>query len=264
MIALVKPPADPESFLCHARKAAPINAAAAETIGQLVAESVSRFLENWDEAFGTEDARLTRIIDHLDAALAAIVAEEWTFRPDDEEDDSCAPFHDEQSALAWLRGDGESGDAGEPGDYLDDDRDWLVRSVWNARKEVAAQHASLIGWDKARWKTHWTRPPATTSRLPEPLQELIFDLARIWHDHVDRDLGLPRRDPDPDNPLLRFIDAGLSLALGERRPKKSQLLQFVADHARPAIRKQQQDEEASREELRELREEVDSDPFSGP
>ena len=135
---------------------------------------------------------------------------------------------------------------------------WKARSLWNVRQELDAELGDLIAWDKARWKQHWSRPPETTSRLPTDLQEMIFDFCQAWHDFVGPDLGLPRRDPNPSNPLLRFLDCCLKKALDEQRPAARTVLQLVHDHIRPAIR---DDDEAKRreEEERARRPKVDLD-----
>jgi hypothetical protein len=93
---------DPETFLRHARQGAPITTETEEAISSLVAESINRYLENWDNTFERESSRLSRILDGLNKALAAIIAKEWTYT-----DDEVAPFHDETSAYAWLSAKGE-------------------------------------------------------------------------------------------------------------------------------------------------------------
>ncbi|MHA6644579.1 hypothetical protein [Mesorhizobium sp. A623] len=248
-------PFDPESFLCHAGKVATLTRTAEVTICDLVRESLGRYLENWDETFGRESTRLSGVIENLDRALAAIITDEWTFDPDD----GYAPFHDEASAFAWLSGKGENPDVGEPGGYFERESNWTVRSLWNVRKEVETQYWDLVAWDKARWKLHWTRAPETTANLPSDLQELIHDLCQIWHDHVDEQLGLPRKDPNPDNPLLRFIDACLVVPLGDQRPPKKSVLDFVVKRIRPAIR--EADAESVREEERRRFKRVDLLPI---
>ncbi|RWG82871.1 MAG: hypothetical protein EOQ69_15140 [Mesorhizobium sp.] len=233
---------NPETFLVHARKAAPITRETEDTICSLVEESINRYLENVEEFFNSESGRLRRIVEGLSRSLAATIANKWTFDVDDES----APFHDEASAFAWLSPEreepvsiGHYEDFIVPGrdEFFQIESDWLIRSIWNVRKEYEAQYWNLLAWYDSRWKDHWNRPPGSPARLPTDLQGLIQDLCQIWHDHVDRGLRLPRKDPEPDSPLLRFIDVSLTVPLGDQRPAKKTVLDFVSKHCRPLIRR---------------------------
>lgn len=235
-------PFDPETLMRHARKAAPVTKEAEDTICSLVEQSINRYLENVEEFFNNESSRLRRIIEGLNRSLAAIVAKEWTF----DQDDEFVPFRDEVSAFAWLSADGEqptyiggSEDFVVSGrdEFFQLQRDWNIRSLWIVRKEYETKYWDLLAWREFRGKDHWNRPPETSARLPADLQGLIHDLCQIWHDHVDARIRLPRKDPDPQNPVLRFIDECLSGALGDERPAMKTVLDFVSKHCRPLIRR---------------------------
>lgn len=201
-----------------------------QRIRERIEEAIQRYSENWGSTLNSEGDRLARAADSLDRALAAIVSN-WTFA-----DDDYAPFHDEKSALQWLVGNGENSDAGEPSEWFDRTNDWTARSLWLVRKELDDRLTELMGYDATRQDMHWACPLEANSRLPENVCLLIHDLCQIWHDYVDHQLGLPPRDPCPDNPLLRFIDANLETALGRQRPSKKKVLHFVTNWSRPAIR----------------------------
>lgn len=66
-------PFDPETFLPHARKVSPISRETEDIICGLVAESIDRYLENWGETLERERKRLSKIMEGLNTALAAIL-----------------------------------------------------------------------------------------------------------------------------------------------------------------------------------------------
>ena len=213
---------------------------------ELVSLAIDRYLDGWGEFYTQESARLFRVQEHIDRALAAIIVDAWTL----DEDDEFRPFHDEAGCYAWLQGEGENSNNSVAD--LSTSNNWKIRSLWNVRQETDTEIGNLDAWDKARWKHHWTRPPETTSRLPTTLQEMIFDLCQAWHDLIDEKLGLPRRDPNPNNPLLRYIDYCLTIALGEQRPAPKTVLQLVHDHIRPAIHAQAEEDRRHDEERRQF------------
>ncbi|GLQ78076.1 hypothetical protein GCM10007881_15920 [Mesorhizobium huakuii] len=225
----------------------------------LITLAIDRFLDGWRGFYNDESSRLYRAQEHLDRALAAVLVKEWTLHGDE-----FAPFTDEAGAYAWLQGEGPNADDPEPNGHFDRSNNWRVRSLWDVRCDIEAELNDLMAWDKARWKHHWSRPPSTTSRLPVSLQEMIFDFCQVWHDLVDEKLGLPRRDPNPTNPLLRFIDYCLSIALGDQRPAAKTILQLIHDHIRPEIHAADEDNRRQEEQRKTSDVEftnVDLDPF---
>ncbi|WP_027154435.1 hypothetical protein [Mesorhizobium sp. WSM2561] len=217
-------------LLSHTTFVRHLDPQAQDHLVELVTLALDRFLDGWQEFYDEESSRLSRVLEHVDRALAAVLVKAWSFH-----DDEFAPFTDEAGAYAWLQGEGPNSDDPEPYGHFDRENNWTVRSLWDVRCQIDAELGDLMAWDKARWKHHWSRPPETTSRLPANLQEMIFDFCQVWHDVVDDNLGLPRRDPNPTNPLLRFVDYCLSIALGDQRPASKTVLQLIADHIRPAI-----------------------------
>ncbi|MER8453099.1 hypothetical protein NKG60_24445 [Mesorhizobium sp. M1428] len=199
---------------------------------ELIELAIERFLDGWSESYSAEYDRLSRALEHIDRALASILIKSWSFH---DEDDLWA-FRTEGEAYAWLQGEGPNAECPEPDGHFDRSNNWKIRSLWDVRCDISAEFGDLMSWDKARWKLHWTRPPSTTSRLPTDLQEMIYDFCQVWHDYVDPSLGLPRRNPNPSNPLIRFIDCCLKVPLGDQRPAPKTLLQLVQDHIRPVIR----------------------------
>ncbi|MBB3998628.1 hypothetical protein GGR04_002476 [Aureimonas pseudogalii] len=101
--------------------------------------------------------------------------------------------------------------------------------IWNDVSSDAAASRNLL-----------RKVDPSTARTPRKLEHktvtLIEALARSWVAHIDPDLALPRRDPNPTSPLLRFIDAMMLHALGADRPEPKVVLTFLADHVRPALR----------------------------
>lgn len=93
--------------------------------------------------------------------------------------------------------------------------------------EVGAARSLLAGGEPAH-----TRRSRKLSLIEEAL---IERLARAWMRHVNPSLSLPRRDPNPTSPLLRFLDAMMEHAFGINRPEAKTVLTFLADHLRPAI-----------------------------
>jgi len=225
-----------EKLLSHAAAVAILDREKQEQLLDLVNLALQRYSDGWSEKFDSEMARLSPILEHLDRALAALLASSWTFAADDE----FWAFRDADEAYAWLQGKGPNLDCPRPDGHFDRLRDWRVRSLWDLREDVESELGDILAHDKARWKHHWSRPPSTSSRLPQAVEELIFDVCQAWHDLVDPRLGLPRRDPDPWNPLLLFLDECLAIALGDDRPSSKTLLQLVSRHLRPAIRKDDQ------------------------
>ncbi|MBZ9954312.1 MULTISPECIES: hypothetical protein [unclassified Mesorhizobium] len=228
-----------QTFLRHARQAAALTTEQEETISGLVEDAINQYQENWRSAVNEECSRLERILDGLCAALAPIIAEGWKFA-----DGLPAPFHDEASAYRWLKAEGEQpawvgGDV-FPAPERDEHfalygGDWMTTGLWERYKKIHSQLSDLHAYGDFRSKDHWAKPPAPGSRMPLIVQELIHGLCQVWHDHTDARLGLPRRDPDPENPLLRFVDACLAIAIGDDRPGKATLLDFIARRSRPEI-----------------------------
>jgi hypothetical protein len=231
-----------ETFLCHARQAAALTKEQEETICGLVEDAINHYREDWRYAVGKECARLERILDALCAALAPIIAADWKFA-----DGVPAPFDDEASAYRWLKAEGEQpvwvgGDV-FPAPERDEHfaiygGDWMTAGLWERYKKIHSQLSNFGAYGDFRSKDHWAQPPTPGSRLPLLAQEAVHGLCLVWHDHVDTRLGLPRRDPTPDNPLLRFVDACLSIATGGNRPGKATLLDFIARRSRTEIREE--------------------------
>ncbi|MGD9740738.1 MAG: hypothetical protein AB7O56_03465 [Bauldia sp.] len=221
-----------EEMIRHAREAkGDLSPEAIDRIGELLQESLNQYVDERNLQLAQDWDVLPRTLEHLQRALAALIASRWTFDSDDE----LAPFDDEEGAFQWLSGNGQNEDAGEPGPFFEDSSRWDERTLWSLIADGNRRLGDLVAFEKGLWKHHWSRPVRTPSRLPWPVQKLIFDLCQIWHDHVSPRLGLPRRDPNPDNPLLRFVDTGLSLALAEGRPAKDTVLNVISKFIRPAI-----------------------------
>ncbi|CAN7173725.1 hypothetical protein [Mesorhizobium caraganae] len=229
---------------------------------ELIQLAVDRFLDGWSEYYSTESESLTRALEHIDRVLASVLVKSWSFH----DDDDFWAFRTEDEAFAWLQGEGPNAECKEPDGHFDRSNNWKIRSLWDVRSDIVAEIGDLMSWDKARWKLHWTRPPSTTSQLPTDLQEMIYDFCQVWHDHIDPSLGLPRRDPNPSNPLIRFIDSCLKAPLGDQRPAPKTVLQLVHDHIRPAIREYDEARVQAAEARHPMEPEalgdVDSDPFS--
>jgi hypothetical protein len=257
MTRAMQVPFDPENFLIHARsKREDLSTAAEDKIVELAIETINRFLENWDEYYKTESQRLLRVQEHIHRAIAGLIADRYQWEGDGEE---YIPFSDEDGAYRWLEGDGDNPEADKPSDYLDQENDWEIRSLWDVAKSIDRQWSELDSWDEVRENEHWNVTPKSPSRLPPYQMELISHFSRIWHDHVDMQLGLPRKDPNPDNPLLRFVDAGMAICLGEKRPLKKTILQMVAKHIKPALLKEDEEEILRQEEENKMRERWDTD-----
>ncbi|ESY85799.1 hypothetical protein X739_16075 [Mesorhizobium sp. LNHC220B00] len=244
---------DRSELLSHATFIRTLDQPAQDRLVELVSLAIDRYLDGWGQFYDEESSRLSRILEHVDRALAAVLVNAWSFHRDDE----FAPFIDETGAYAWLQGEGPNADNPEPDGHFDHENNWKVRSLWDVRRQIDAELGDLMAWDRARWKQHWSSPPMTTSRLPVNLQEMIFDFCQVWHDVVDDKLGLPRRDPNPANPLLRFVDYCLSVALGDRRPTPETVLDLITKHIRPAIRAEDEEVRRRKQERAEL--DVDSE-----
>ena len=220
-----------EKFLRHARSAAHLSETAEKTISELTLEALREYLDNWNDWFFAERERRTEILSSLNATLAKVLCHLY----DVDADDDWALFHGEEGALKWLTRDGHMAE-GELDDYVGHSKHWMVRGLWNIRLGIEAEIHDLDNWERAYSKNQLLPgSPQTRSRLPGNLQDLIYQLCRIWYDQVDKQLGLPRRSPNPDNPLLRFIDVCLAIVHGDRRPPKKTVLQLVQRFLRPAI-----------------------------
>jgi hypothetical protein len=208
-------------------------------IVELVDDLLERYVLNWPETSAVEQARLIRLIDHLNASLSVILPETYPFSSYDDQ-----PFEDEKSCLAWLRGDQPH--EVSPEGLVPSVRDWQVHNLWNVLVDAEAQLSSLYSVDKA-WDDHWAPLPDTASRVPRPVLALIHGLCVIWHSQVDSRLSPATKNPNPDNPLLRFLDKILEAAMGERRPSKTTVNLQVYNNIGPAIRR-----EAARREVESL------------
>lgn len=243
-------PFERENFLVPARsKKVNLTAVNENRIIEMVIEIIRTFLENWDEYYSNESQRLLRIEDHIHRALAGLIADRYQWEGVDEE---YIPFEDEEGAYRWLGGHGDKPDAGDPDGILDDENDWEIRSLWNVAKSIRRECSGIEGAAEAHEDYQW-RTPDTPSRLPYFQMELISHFCRIWHGQVDSQLGLPRKDPNPDNPLLRFVDAGMMVCLGDKRPHKKTVLQMIAKHIKPAIQKEDEEELERKKERDEMK-----------
>jgi hypothetical protein len=266
MTRVAQVPLERENFLVHARsKKETLSAADENRIIELVIEIINKFLENWDEYYSNESRRLLKIEEHILRALAGLIVDRYQWEGDAEE---YIPFEDEEGAYRWLSGNGDNPNNDDPHSYLDDESDWEIRSLWDVAKSIDREWSGLEGWAEARTdeEYHQWGIPETPSRLPYFKMELISHFCRIWHDQVDAQLGLPRKDPNPDNPLLRFIDAGMAVCLGDKRPHKKTVLQMIAKYIKPAIQQEDKEEVLRQKEEDERREQwaadgVDFDPM---
>ncbi|MEI9410859.1 hypothetical protein [Mesorhizobium salmacidum] len=238
---------DRSELLSHTTSVRKLDQPAQDRLVDLVGLAIVRYHDGWGEFYDEESSRLSRALEHLDRALAAVLVKAWSFR-----DQEFAPFTDEAGAYAWLQGEGPNSDDPEPYGHFDRENNWKVRSLWEVRRQIDAELGDLMAWDRARWKQHWSSPPMTTSRLPVNLQEMIFDFCQVWHDVVDETLGLPRRDPNPTNPLFRFVDYCLSIALGDQRPAPKTVLQLISRHLRPAIEAEDEQDRRRKEKRAEF------------
>jgi hypothetical protein len=222
---------EPEAFLKHVRHRTKGERWHELKIKKSVKRLLQRFLDNEPEFVRKELARLSRVLDGLHAALAAIISEKYSFDVNDE----LAPFRNEEQARVWLAGESEIGDAGEPSDFFHRNSDWSVRSLWDVCQEVEDELSDIVSLEKAHWKHHPSRPPDTPSQLPTDVQELIYDLCVLWHNSVDKNLGLPSKTAGKENELLRFIDACFAIVLGGARPNSQTVKLFISRYIRPAI-----------------------------
>ncbi|PAP92163.1 hypothetical protein CIT31_29855 [Mesorhizobium wenxiniae] len=164
-------------------------------------------------------------LEYLERALAAHIARHWNL------DDELAPFTDEESAFEWLGGGDDLNS--EVGDYLGGSDRYFERTMWHLLSETWEWLNSAIQAEKIVEREHWNRGIESRSRLPEHIFNFIRDICVIWSRFVDPDLGLPRRDPDPDNPLIRFVRLPLEKLLGEHCPPNKTLHTAIIDHIRP-------------------------------
>ncbi len=65
------------------------------------------------------------------------------------------------------------------------------------------------------------------SRFPDMISD-------IWYG-VTGSIKLPRKDPNPDSPLLRYVDAVLRHCIGNQRPDKASILNFISYYVKPQI-----------------------------
>ena len=224
---------DAESFLAPAREAADISLETEVRITEQVRDVVEKHLDGWRENYSSEYERLDKVINLLDHSLAAILVTEWNII-----DWEFPPFFDEKSAFHWLQGnrDGIDEEVVEPCEGLDSIDQWSIRSIWLVRKDYETQLINLVDCDHARAKDTWIGTWKTGSTLPHDMQDLIVALSRIWLSSVFSELKLGQRNPNTDNPLLRFIDSCLKIAVGENRPEKKTLHTFIQDHLRPKLK----------------------------
>lgn len=207
-----------------------------------VANSLNKFiLERIENAFERYEIKLENVIsterealwlveEHAVRALAAKISMTWSFlEPAD------SPFSNEAEAVAWLNGRPVTTTAATASVWFEGSRDWIEKSLWLVIAQIRSRQRELYKSSKHMRKSHWAEFVVSNSRLPPATQELVFDLCQIWHDFVDPKLGLPRRDPSPSNPLLRFLDRLLAVAMAEGRPSAKTLLQYVQRVVRPAL-----------------------------
>ena len=121
----------------------------------------------------------------------------------------------------------------------DDDFDWpgeedrALSLLLDARAEIAGEAAA---WEMIADDANDATPVGQSRKLEPEHERLLQRIAAAWVEFADPRLPLPRRDADPDSPLLRFLDAVLARVFGGERPSKKAVLTYLADHVRPALR----------------------------
>lgn len=178
-----------------------------------------------------------KIAESLEQALAVRMLTRWQFDPNDELAPDDHPLSEEK-ILDWIETDWDNARG-----YLEHSDSYFERALMHliddARGELELWH-----WhDKLLDREHWSSMRHdTNSQLTQALQDLVFDLCYLWRDFVDPSLGLPRRDVDTDNPLIRYLMTVISKVVDEDPPKKMKLHTLVQTHLRPMLIKQTDDD----------------------
>lgn len=193
-----------------------------------IKEIIENFTNTVDTFSCDEQDKLITAFEAVNLAIATLIAD-FDFSEND-----YVPFNNRKSAYDWLNGDNLC-DC-EP-QYCLDENDWMLKSLWLVRNRLDEQIDGMTKFDKIRDSELFYSPPLTagTLSISYPVYSLINALCVVWQNEVDADLGLPRRDANPDNPLLRFIDICLNCILGDERPAKKTILQIVQRHIRPEL-----------------------------
>ena len=195
--------------------------------------AVEFFQNNWKSVTDTEHSRIHTIIESLDKALSFMISDDWL---DYELEDP--PFVDQESAFLWLQN-----FYYETDNWFSRETNWAIRSIWIIRLDLVRQLEDLQSIYEVRMEDQdavfGTNMEFNSSRISMPYQIYIRSLCSVWYD-LTGEIGLPSRDPEPDNPLLRFIDKLLEHSSKSIWPSKKSVLNFVAKYVRPSLRKEKE------------------------
>ena len=224
---------DPEIIMGHTDRAS-LSTEKREIFASYVEQVLSKYVDCCD----VEISRHERLITGVNLALSAIVGHEIDFCPDHD----CAPFSDEETALAWLSGE-INGGCVSPYEFFDNlFSDYMAKTLWNVRIDAERYIECLEASQENWWNFVSETPqlagfPEFSARIKPAIQSLIYDLCACWFNHVDNTLGLPPRSAGKDNPLIRYIDSCLNMVLPtEVLPSKQTVNIFLHDHVRPYFR----------------------------
>ena len=174
--------------LQHARNLDALSPREQAVARELIQSAIDFYRGDWPQWVESEIARKTRVLRGVNQAIAALIAHRAS-------DSDFTSYADEQTALLWLES-FKTSSAQEQ--KLGRERDWMVRSLWEIKRETEIELGELEHADDERGQLAYSSyPPAPSRSFDHPVQRLIFDLCQVWHDFVDRNLGLPRRDPEP-------------------------------------------------------------------
>ena len=203
----------------HLRRKVDVSDREALAIGGEIADAILRFEDTWDAEVELERARLEWTLDGLDRAMAGILALLRNSMG------VALPYASEVDIWAWLHLDDDPAKERLVGEISDP----RVKSLWQVREQTIDEIAAL---DEIAIEVDLSRPQyiAASSRLSPKVRHFLEDLCRIWLARVG-ELAVVNQ-ADPDGPLLRFVDACLLQAMGDDRPNKGTVRNFIRLHLR--------------------------------
>jgi len=193
------------------------------------------FFSDWRARMSANDELALKAIESIDRALSVLIGTTYTFRTEDPDGNELDPvFWDEDSAFEWLQDSlSEENLTFSPDEFFNTDQlSREIHHLWLARGYLIAEHISLYETLEAADDWELTPRVYTSSRLNTNIQQLIGDLCEAWLG-IDPTIGLPDANGTPDNPLLRYLDACLNIVLGDKRPSKKTVLDFVKRQWKP-------------------------------